>query len=293
VPAEVEWFANIRNLHTRRAYKNDMSAFMKFVGIRKPEEFRTVTRAHVIAWRHSLDAAGIGPATIRRKLSSLSSLFEFLCEKNAITHNPVAGVERPGEGANEGKTPAISDAQARKLLDAPPADTLKGKRDRAILATLLYHGLRRSELCGLRVKDYSDRRGIKHLAVRGKRSKLRFLPVAPEAIARIEEYLLFAGHAADADGPLFRATKHKTIGPLNPSAIANNIVKKYGNAAGIPLDAQRPHAMRATAATNALEHQADIAKVQEWLGHSSISTTRLYDRRHSRPEESPSFVVRY
>lgn len=47
------------------------------------------------------------------------------------------------------------------------------------------------------------------------------------------------------------------------------------------------------AATNALEHQADIAKVQEWLGHSNISTTRLYDRRHSRPEESPSFAVKY
>ncbi len=52
---------------------------------------------------------------------------------------------------NEGSTPALGDAQARKLLEAPPADTLKGVRDRAILATLLYHGIRREELCGLRV----------------------------------------------------------------------------------------------------------------------------------------------
>src|SRR5262244_2250322 len=48
------------------------------------------------------------------------------------------------------------------------------------------------------------------------------------------------------------------------------------------------HALRATAATNALAHNADIAKVQEWLGHANIATTRLYDRRQSRPEESPT-----
>jgi len=53
------------------------------------------------------------------------------------------------------------------------------------------------------------------------------------------------------------------------------------------------HALRAPAATNALAHNADIAKVQEWLGHANIATTRLYDRRQSRPEESPTFKVEY
>ena len=53
------------------------------------------------------------------------------------------------------------------------------------------------------------------------------------------------------------------------------------------------HSLRATAATNALSHQADITKVQEWLGHADISTTRLYDRRRSRPEDSPVFRVKY
>ncbi|MEW8314350.1 MAG: site-specific integrase [Candidatus Thiodiazotropha endolucinida] len=53
------------------------------------------------------------------------------------------------------------------------------------------------------------------------------------------------------------------------------------------------HSMRATAATNALYHDADIAKVQEWLGHANVSTTRLYDRRKSRPEDSPTFRVKY
>ncbi|WP_438390492.1 tyrosine-type recombinase/integrase [Caballeronia sp. DA-9] len=53
------------------------------------------------------------------------------------------------------------------------------------------------------------------------------------------------------------------------------------------------HSLRATAATNALEHEANIAKVQEWLGHPNIATTRIYDRRKSRPEDSPTFRVTY
>jgi integrase/recombinase XerD len=48
-------------------------------------------------------------------------------------------------------------------------------------------------------------------------------------------------------------------------------------------------ALRATAATNALDHQADIAKVQEWLGHANIATTRIYDHRSTRPKDSPDF----
>ena len=53
------------------------------------------------------------------------------------------------------------------------------------------------------------------------------------------------------------------------------------------------HSLRATAATNALDHQADIAKVQEWLGHANIATTRIYDHRRTRPEDSPTFKVAY
>jgi integrase/recombinase XerD len=60
-----------------------------------------------------------------------------------VSGNPVDGVKRPMANGNEGSTPALGDAQARKLLEAPAADTLKGARDRAILATLLYHGIRR------------------------------------------------------------------------------------------------------------------------------------------------------
>jgi site-specific recombinase XerD len=62
------------------------------------------------------------------------------------------------------------------------------------------------------------------------------------------------------------------------------LVRRYSVLLGFDIGA---HALRATAATNALDHHADIAKVQEWLGHANISTTRLYDRRRSKPEDSP------
>ena len=124
VPPEVEWFANISNPHTRRAYENAVKDFMRFAGILRPEEFRTVTRAHLIASRDELRRRELGGATIRHRLASLASLFECLCEKNAVTHNPIKGVERPRTESGEGKAPAIGDHQARKLLEARPTPTL-------------------------------------------------------------------------------------------------------------------------------------------------------------------------
>jgi integrase/recombinase XerD len=161
VPPESEWFANISSAQTRRAYKAAMNDFMGFVGIEQASEFRIVTRAHVIAWRDDLKKRALGGSTIRHRLAALSSLFEYLCERNTVTHNPVKGVTRPKADSNEGKTPAIGDHQARKLLASPEGDTVKAARDRAIIATLLYHALRRDELCQLTVKDarHERRRG--------------------------------------------------------------------------------------------------------------------------------------
>ena len=102
---------------------------MNFTGIQNPEEFRVVTRAHIIAWRDDLLSRSLSSMSIRHRLSALSSLFEYLCEKNIVTHNPVKGVKRPAVESHEGKTPAIGDHQARELLDAPVNDSLKGERD--------------------------------------------------------------------------------------------------------------------------------------------------------------------
>lgn len=294
VPPEIEWFANLGNVATRRAYENALKDFMDFTGIVRADEFRTVSRAHVIAWRDNLAWRGLSGTTVRHRLAALSSLFEYLCDRNAVTHNPVKGVKRPPVESYEGKTPALGYHQARKLLDAPNDDALKAKRDRALLATLLYHALRRDELCRLKVKDARhQRRGVVHLKVSGKGGKTRYLPLHPAASGLIQDYLEAAGHGADDAGALFRPLRNNTTGvlakALTPDAVYK-IVRAYSAALGFQIGA---HALRATAATNALDHQADIAKVQEWLGHANIATTRIYDHRKTRPEDSPTFKVTY
>jgi len=294
VPPEVEWFANLSNAHTRRVYENAIRDFVRFTGINRPEEFRTVTRAHIIAWRDQLTGRGLGGSTIRHRLASLASLFEYLCEKNAVTHNPVKGVERPRTESGEGKTPAIGDHQARKLLDAPQADTIGSKRNRAILSTLLFHALRREELCKLKVRDFRHaRKGVPHLKVSGKGGKTRYLPLHPGTNGLINDYLAAAGHDADESGALFRSVSNNRSGRAERAITADGLyklVRSYSAELGFEIGA---HALRATAATNALDHQADIAKVQEWLGHANISTTRIYDHRRTRPEDSPTFKVAY
>ena len=74
VPPEIEWFANLTNANTRRAYEQDINDFMAFAGLRQPEQFRDITRAHVIAWREQLVGQELANDTIRRKLAALSSL---------------------------------------------------------------------------------------------------------------------------------------------------------------------------------------------------------------------------
>ena len=302
--------ANITNPKTRRAYKIDVSEFSGFTGLREPSQLRTVTRAHVIAWRKALEARNLTPASIRRKLSALSSLYDYLCERNAVLGNPVDGVKRPAANNNEGSTPALGDAQARRLLEAPPPDTLKGVRDRAILAALLYHGIRREELCLLRLARYAEPSGRDASAHQGQARQVRYIPLHPMALRQMGEYLEeLAKHGGGQDGevpdslvldsPLFRPVKNnrtKTLEKhLEPGSIYRNIVQKYGREAGINAEVIGlcVHSLRATAATNALSHEADIAKVQEWLGHANVSTTRLYDRRKSKPEDSPTFHVKY
>jgi integrase/recombinase XerD len=287
VPPEVEWFANLNNPNTRRVHEDALRDFMHFTGIVRPEELRSLTRAHIIAWRDDLVRHGLGGSTIRHRLASLASLFEYLCEKNAVTHNPVKGVERPKTESGEGKTPALGDHQARKRLDAPPDDTIKSKRDRAILSTLLFHALRREELCKLKVRDFRHaRKGVPHLKVSGKGGKTRYLPLHPGTNGLVTDYLDAAGHGEDEADALFRPIRNNRTGATEQAITADGVyklVRGYSAPLGFEIGA---HALRATAATNALDHEADIAKVQEWLGHANIATARIYDRRRKTVQRS-------
>lgn len=298
VPPEIEWFENLDSVQTRRAYRNDINEFMQFAGIVRPEQFREVNRAHVLAWRKTLENRQLASSSLRRKLAALSSLYEYLCDRNAVLHNPVKGVKRPRVESQEGKTPALSDAQARALLKAPTGESLKALRDRAILSVLLFHGLRREELATLKVNDfYHFRKGVQHLRIHGKGGKLRYLATLPRTALLVDQYIEAAGHRTDARGALFRPMHNRLVGhnrhAITPESVYSEIVRKYLDRLGIKGENMGPHALRTTAATSALDNGADIARVQEWLGHANISTTRIYDRRQKPLAESPTFNVRY
>ncbi|WP_155497270.1 tyrosine-type recombinase/integrase, partial [Pseudomonas syringae group genomosp. 3] len=160
----------------------------------------------------------------------------------------------------------------------------------ALLAVLL----RREEAALLQVSDIQDRRGIQHLKVHGKGGKVRYLPLHPVAAGRIHQYLESSGHhLAERKVPLFIPLRGKLTGAGITANGIYTVVTAYAKEAGIEVAGLGVHGLRATAATNALEHEADIAKVQLWLGHANISTTKIYDRRESRPEDSPTYKVKY
>ena len=91
IPVELEWYANLDNENTKRTYKNTLRDFMQFTGICKPEEFRNEPKKR-----------DLSESIIRNKLASISSLFKYLCDKNAVTHNPVKGTKRPPVESYEG-----------------------------------------------------------------------------------------------------------------------------------------------------------------------------------------------
>ena len=132
-----------------------------------------------------------------------------------------------------------------------------------------------------------------HLKVSGKGGKTRYLPLHPGTNGLINDYLDAAGHgrtkAARCSGRSATTAPADSNGAITADGVYQ-LVRAYSAQLGFEIGA---HALRATAATNALDHQADIAKVQEWLGHANIATTRIYDHRRTRPEDSPTFKVSY
>lgn len=298
IPEEEVWLAGLKSAHSRRAYRNDVRHFMAVLGITSRNELRQVTHKHVTAWDHymrELEEPQPSPATIRRRLSALSSLFKHLIKHTDVKVNPVREITRP-PADTEGQTPAFAKKEARAVLDAPPEDTLAGLRDRAILSVGLQAGLRREEIAGLKVKSLHTTRGFDALRVLGKRKKKRVVLINPQTAQRIRAYVEQGGHADDVNGPLFRPVKNnqnKTNARrhLSANSIAN-VAKKYANQIG-KTRGYAAHSMRATWVTAALDNGADIVDVQKDAGHSDVSTTRRYDRRGKNPEKSAAFFATY
>src|SRR5712671_7293546 len=114
------------------------------------------------------------------------------------------------------------------------------------------------------------------LPARGE--KTRYLPLHPGTNELIHDYLEAAGYGENDNGALFRSVRNNRSQRRSRPTGSTGWCGVFGGA----------HALRATPAANALDHQADVAKVQEWLGHANIATTHIYDHRKTRPEGSPT-----
>lgn len=297
VPEESLWLANFTSARTRETYQQAIGQFVAFAGLQVRSDLKRVSRAVVIAWRDKLMREGQSRRTVKNRLSALSSLFDHLSAHGVIGRNVVKEVERPKLNAQTGATPALSVDQARKLLDAPPKESLRGLRDRAILSVGLQVGPRRAEIARLLVSDFHEEQGFPALMLNRKGGADGSVVINPQTAQRIREYLDVAGHGQEARGPLFRPIRIKNRFTQNPyRALAPreiwHVFKHWSRAIGLGTT-YGSHSMRATCATRALENGASLEEVQRLLGHANPATTKLYDRRGYNPERSASFFATY
>lgn len=296
VPEEALWLKNFTSLHTRLTYRDSVTDFLRCLKIHSQADLRQVSRAAIITWRDILLSQGKTPRTVKTRLSALSSLFNHLVAHDVLQANPVRDVKAPTLRIRRGETKALSVAQAKKLLEAPPPDTLQGLRDRAILSVGLQVGPRRHEIAQLKVREFHDEQGFPSLKLRRKGGSHGSVAIHQQCAQRIRAYLEHAGHRNDPEGPLFRPVRKNQLADdprrqLSPKQI-DRIFQHWCSLVGIP-GGYSSHSMRATFATTALNNGASLEEVQDVLGHAHSSTTRLYDRRGYNPERSASFFATY
>ena len=195
IPEEEIWLAKQKSKQTRRAYQLDVRHFMRALGITSTDALRQVDHRAVIAWeRMQREQEGATASTVRRRLAALSSLFKHLVRHGAAAVIPSSTWTGRRSIATRAARPRSRKSRRARLLDAPPADTLAGLRDRAILSVGLQVGFRRAEIAALNVGDLHQNRGFDALRVIRKGGRREALAINPQAAQRIRAYLENAGH---------------------------------------------------------------------------------------------------
>jgi integrase/recombinase XerD len=175
------------------------------------------------------------------------------------------------------ETEFLTEDEAQAMLRVPDRRTLQGKRDYAILLTLLTAGLRKAEICNLKVGDVKTYRNQPVVDLIGKGQKFRRIPLKPETLFAVQDYLKANKNGVDPDHPIFYTLgKH---GPyeqrsLTPKAV-DCLVKSLAKKALIHKRIH-PHVLRHTFATTLLDKRNDLRTVQALMGHSHIRTTEAY-----------------
>ena len=300
------WVARRKSKHTQRAYRDDVMGFVRFVGIDWPAratELLLVSVADVQGYRDHLLAEGRAPKTLNRRISSLSSFYKYLAGSAAELRLPIV-VPNPAHAqfiSRETSDPveetaALTATRARQLIGLPKGDDVLSYRDRAILRLYAYTGVRISTGCRLRVRDFLQDGEQATLRINEKGDKTRRIGIHFAAAEAIGEYIQAAGIES---GPLFRCRLNPRSRKLGEKGLSDRSMHEViaGYLAKLPgamKDGRcvyTPHSLRATTATLLLDAGVDIAKVQELLGHTHVTTTQIYDKRRRTTKQSASHDV--
>jgi integrase/recombinase XerD len=281
------WQVAQTSRHTLTAYTRnlvDYCTWLDAMGF----DLLSVRRVHIDGYRHTLVGA---PSTIARNLAALSSFYKYAINDGMTVLNPVAAVTRPAIDADHSSTQGLTRDQARALLAVSRADD---PRSHALVALLVFTGIRVGEALGARTTDYGHDAGHRTLTVRRKGGKSAKVAVPAPAAVALNEYLgtsgadLVHGHGFvhTAGQPLFTTSTGK---PWQRSE-AFRTVQRLARTAGIEGRIS-PHSLRHTFATIALDTGTSLHALQDSMGHADPRTTRRYDRARNNLTKSASYDV--
>ena len=286
-----------RSPHTRRAYAKDLKRFVQYLMRRGLEKgIERIDRSVLVDYNEFLLTEGLQHTTVDRHLATLRSFFGWLVADGVVDRNPAEAV-RFMNARKLSTTVGFTDEEVRKVLVQPNLHTRVGAQHYAVLMVLFYCGLRRSEVCELRMSSLFVERGIPILRLRGKGNKERIVPLAPPVHKAIRYYLrMTAREGQKQDSPLFIGFRRRAKGgaearALDPSSLFY-IVTKYAKLAGIAARVS-PHSCRATAISNARDHQVPDRAIQEFAGWASTDMITRYDKRKSAIEKSAAHAIVY
>jgi integrase/recombinase XerC len=253
--------------HTLSAYRHDLEAFLAFSRKRNVSSWKQMDDLHVRAFVASQHRKGLSGNSLQRQLSSVRSLFNFLCRHHRADKNPAQGVPAPRAPKRLPETLSVD--QLDCLLAFPGNDAL-ACRDRAMLELFYGCGLRLSELSGLDVGDIDWQQLT--VSVTGKGRKQRHVPFGSKAETALKQWLQHRYSQADLDEKALFISR-------NGSRICNSSIqkrlKKRAQQQGVGISLH-PHMLRHSFASHLLESSNDLRAVQELLGHANLSTTQIY-----------------
>ena len=265
---------------TLDAYRRDVQQFLAFLaehlgGAPSLKQLARLTPADVRAFLAARRAEGIGGRSLMRGLPASA---RSPASWNAKARGRSARWRRCGRRRSQKSLPKPISARCRaeRLTDA---DLRAGEerdpwilaRDAAVLALLYGSGLRISEALGLKRREMPASGQGDVITVTGKGNKQRMVPVLPQVVQAVADYVELCPYHLPPDGPLFLGAKG---GPLSPRIVQLAMAQLRG-ALGLP-DTATPHALRHSFATHLLARGGDLRAIQELLGHASLSTTQIY-----------------